>query len=577
VSLAATPLAPQARESFGDVSEAAEFVSMLEKFERGEINSEQYRQFRLSRGIYGQRQDGVNMVRVKIPQGVLSGTQLRVLAECADRYSRGYGHVTTRQNLQFHNVKPEDVGPFMTRVAESGLTTREACSHTVRNVAACAHAGVCGDAPFDITPYAEAVTRHFLRAPLGSGLPRKFKIAASGCASDCGQGAMNDIGMIAQVREGQRGFRLLAGGGTATLSRSAGALHDFLPAEDLLVACEAIVRVFNQEGERGNLKRARMKWAIERLGWDGFKALYLREFEAIKAAGGRPLPVLPPEETPPQHPHRPETGAPTSREYVLWKNSNVRVQAQEGHVTATSWLKLGDISSDQLRATADLAEQFGDGTVRTTNGQNLLFRWIRTVELPAFWQGLNRWGLGQAHADGLSDVVSCPGAETCRIAVTASRGVAQHVGEHLRARERNDTGADIRVSGCPNGCGQNHVAAIGLQGGLRRLNEKLVPQYHVTLGGGIDASGARFGRLIGKVPVRRVATAIDRLIAHYDAHHHPGELPRTYFQRLETEQARRLIQDLTEITEATATPEDFVDLGSSVEFKVVEMDGECAA
>jgi len=551
---------------------------MLEKFERGEINSEQYRQFRLSRGIYGQRQDGVMMVRVKIPQGVLSGAQLRVLALCADRYSRGYGHVTTRQNLQFHHVKPEDVGPFMAKVAESGLTTREACSHTVRNVAACAHAGVCGDAPFDITPYAEAVTRHFLRAKLGSGLPRKFKIAASGCADDCGQAAMNDIGFIAQVRDGQRGFRLLAGGGTSTLTRSAGALHDFLPAEDLLVACEAIVRVFNQEGDRTNLKRARMKWAIERLGWEGFKALYQREFDALQAAGGRPLPELAPEETAPERPARPEARAalPT-RDFLLWKSSNARAQAQAGYVAATAWLKLGDLSSEQLRAAADLAEQYGDGSVRTTNAQNLLFRWIREEELPAFWQALNRIGLGGAHADGISDVVSCPGAETCRIAVTASRGVAQNVGEHLRGLEKNHRSADIRVSGCPNGCGQNHVAAIGLQGGIRRLNDKLVPQYHVTLGGGIDASGAKFGRLIGKVPARRVATAVDRLIAHFDAHHHDGESPRQYFQRLETEAAKKLIADLTEISETTATAEDYVDLGSSVEFKVVDMDGECAA
>ncbi|GAC1595114.1 MAG: nitrite/sulfite reductase [Myxococcales bacterium] len=565
------------RATFGDAREADEFVSKLEQFERGELTADQYRTYRLTRGIYGQRQDEVHMVRVKIPQGVLSGAQLRVLASCADRFSRGYGHVTTRQNLQFHFVAPRDVAPFMAAVAESGLTTREACSHAVRNVAACALAGVCAEAPFDVTPYAEAVTRHFLRHALGSGLPRKFKISASGCEDDCGQGAINDIGIIARVRDGQRGFRVLAGGGTSTLSRSGAELHEFLPATELLASCEAILRVFAAIGDRKNLKKARMKWAIQKIGFEKFRALYEVERAAIAAEGGRPF-TPSPEEEPPER--KPVTLRLAPREdFGSWRATNVQAQRQPGFSAAEVRLKLGDISSAQLRALADLVERLGDGTLRTTNAQNLLVRWVRDEDLAALHQELVRIGLSDAHPGSLSDVVTCPGAETCRIAVTASRGVAQLLDEHLRPTDasrgaRKD--ADIRVSGCPNGCGQHHVAAIGLQGGVRRLGDKLIPQYHLTLGGGIDERGARFGKFVGKVPARRVPEAVDRLLARFESERGPGETQRAFFERLPIAEAQRLIDDLTSIDAQTARPEDFIDLGSEAAFKVVEMDGECA-
>ncbi|MHB8417021.1 MAG: nitrite/sulfite reductase [Myxococcales bacterium] len=570
------------RASFGDAREAAEFVAQLEKFERGEIGSEAFRAYRLTRGIYGQRQDGVHMVRVKIPQGVLSAAQLRVLADASEKWSRGFGHFTTRQNIQFHFVKPEHAGPMMDAVAASGLTTREACSHTVRNVTACAYAGVCPTEPFDATPYGEMVTRFFLRAPLGSGLPRKFKINLSGCPDDCAQGAINDIGLLARVEGGRRGFRLTAAGGLSTLPRSGGTLHEFLPADDLLVACEAILRVFNAEGNRKNLQKARLKWVIHRLGWEGFRTLYQTQFEAVKAEGGRPLPPLPPEERAPAS--LPAAVVPLAQlslsRFDRWKRTNVRPQRQNGHVAATAWLKLGDASAAQMRAAAALTESFGDGTIRTTKEQNLLFRWIPEAALPAFFQSLADAGLGEPDAGTVADVVSCPGAESCRLAVTASRGVAQLLGEHLRARGAPQSLAaatDIKVSGCPNGCGQHHVAAIGLQGGVRRLGDRLAPQYLVMVGGGISGDGATFGRLAGKVPARRVPEAVDRLLALYERDHRDGEAPREFFARLPLPEAKAALADLCELDDANARPEDFVDLGSSVEFKVVTLEGECAA
>ncbi|MBX7100834.1 MAG: nitrite/sulfite reductase [Myxococcaceae bacterium] len=580
--MSASPLqvaqAPKDRASFGDVAEAQEFVAQLERFEKGEITSDQYRQYRLSRGIYGQRQDGVHMVRVKAPQGVLTGAQLRVLADSCEKWSRGYGHVTTRQNFQFHAVKPEHVAPFMEALANAGLTTREACSHTVRNVAGCPYAGVCGGAPFDVTPYGELVTRHFLRGAWGSGLPRKFKISISGCPDDCAQGAMNDIGIIARMENGRRGFRILIGGGTATYTTSGNVLHEFLPEAELLEACEAVVRVFHAEGERKNLHKARMKWAIKRLGFDAFRQKYLEQREAVRAEGGRPLPTLPPPEAPPAVTAAPLT-APSSPATLLWKQTSVKPQSQAGYSSVNVWLRLGDLSAPQMRAIADLVETRGDGTIRTTQSQNFVIRWVRDADLAGVHGILEQLGLASPHADRISDVVTCPGAETCRIAVTASRGVAQLVGEHLRAKGTDTTAvgsADIRVSGCPNGCGQNHIAAIGLQGAVRRLGSRLVPQYHVTIGGGIDGQGASFGRLVGKVPARRVPEAIDRLIAHFEKHKQAQETPRDYFKRLSADEAKGVLGELLDLTEANAQPDDFIDLGSTTAFEVVAMDGECA-
>lgn len=570
----------RARSSFGDEAEAQHFVEMLERFERGQVSADEYRQFRLTRGVYGQRQEGLQMVRVKIPQGVLDGAQLRALADCAEKWSRGYGHLTTRQNVQFHMVKVDDAPKMLEAFAKVGLTTREACSHTVRNVVGCPYAGVCGGAPFDVTPYAEAVTRHFLRGRWGSGLPRKFKINASGCDDDCARSAMNDIGFIAQLKDGARGFRFLVGGGTSTLARSGRPLFDFLPAEELLAACEAVVRVFNREGERKNLRKARLKWAIERLGWEAFAQAVHQELELIRAEGGRPLPPVPPAEGPPPVPQAPPPdGRPLPDAFRAWARASTRPQAQAGYTAATAWLRLGDVSGRQLVALAALAERWGDGTVRTTLQQNFLFRWIRNEHLPALWQGLHELGLGEPFADTISDVTSCPGAETCRIAVTASRGMAQLLNDHLQAKsaELGPAGkADIKISGCPNGCGQHHVAAIGLQGGVRRVGKRLVPQYHVMLGGTVDGRGATFGRLVARIPARRVSVAVDRLIAWYEKARHPDERPHAFFTRVDAAAARDLLADLEPLDAASASPDDFIDLGSTVEFEVIALDGECA-
>jgi sulfite reductase (ferredoxin) len=323
-----------------------------------------------------------------------------------------------------------------------------------------------------------------------------------------------------------------------------------------------------------------MKWIIEVVGFEAFRALYEKELAAIRAAGGRPVPEVPPEETAPTHrPVRAVEALLSSPQYVAWKQQSARPQAQAGYVSAVAWLKLGDISSAQMRELADLVEKYGDGTVRTTLNQNLLVRWIRSEELAGFYQGLAKAGLGEPHADTVRDVVACPGAETCKLAVTASRGIGQLIAEHLTGKQLSAAAmtTDIKVSGCPNGCAQNHVSAIGLQGGIRKVAGQLVPQYHLTIGGGVDRNGAQFGRLVAKLPARRVPEAIDRLISHYDKAKLAEETPRAFFQRLSADEARTMLADLGELTETNVKPEDFIDLGSTVAFEVVKMDGECAS
>ena len=599
--------------SFADVAEIDEFARVLARFEQGEIGPDEWRAFRLRRGTYGQRQDDdAQMVRVKIPQGILDAAQLDALADVAGRWSRGFGHVTTRQNVQFHFVRMHDVEPAMRRLAEAGLTTREACGNTVRNVTACPYAGVAADEAFDVTPYAEALTRYFLRHPLSGRLPRKFKVAFEGCPQDHAFAAINDIGWYARLRERdgrlERGFRVLAGGGTATLCASAAVIAEFLPAGELLTLGEAIVRVFHRLGDFEHRQRNRMKFLIRRLGWEAWKAEVERELEALRAGGGTRLPFdpeNPPVEQPPERQEnaptprqiatrvasaelrgpglRPETRpthGPLDGDRLRWAETNVRPQRQPGYAMVVVRLRLGDITAGQLRVMGDLARAYGDATVRTTHEQNLLLRWVRMQQLPELQRALAAAGLASGGARTIADVTSCPGAESCRLAVTQSRGLADLLTSHLEGRQDLVAAAgdlDIKISGCPNGCGQHHVAGIGFQGSLRRLGTRVVPQYFVMVGGQVGENGAEFGRLSAKIPARRIPEAVERLVRLFGDERGSGETARDFFRRLAVARVKALLGDLESLGSADAQPADFVDLGEQTEFRPEVMDGECSA
>ena len=585
------PPAPPAR-SFASGKDLIEFVATLEKYERGEITPEAFKTFRLTRGIYGQRQDDVQMIRVKIPQGILNGAQLRALAAVARRHSRGFGHVTTRQNVQFHFVKMAQVPEAMEAMEQAGLTTREACGNTVRNVTSCAMAGVCPTEPFDVTPYGEAVTRFFLRNPICQALPRKFKIAFSGCPTDCSMGAMHDIGIVARTRDldGRReiGFKVLIGGGLSVSPQNAWVLHEFLPPERLLPVCEAVVRVFDRTGNRKNKAMARMKYAIRKLGWEAFKA------EIEKEAAG-----LPPERDPEAgryvedgRPPRPGVALDLHARVVAagggafraWAAANARPQRQPGYSMAFVTLSRGDVTAAQMEAIASLVEAFGNGTARTTQDQNLLVRWVRSEDLPALHSRLVAIGLGEGEAGRLLDPTSCPGAESCKIAVTGSRELALAVKQTL-AKEAGNGGADlvaaasdlrIKISGCPNSCGQHHVAGIGFHGAAKNVGGKLVPAYQMFLGGSVDGDGAHFGARSVKIPARRVPEAIRRLLALFRDERRDDETALAFFKRADPQKVGEALADLTTFSEADLEPEDYSDLGSEEPFHVSVTEGECA-
>ncbi len=599
----------RARLGFADAREIQEFVETLERYERGELTPDQWRAFRLLRGTYGQRQPEVSMLRVKIPQGVLDGAQLRALAEVADRWSRGFGHITTRQNLQFHFMQLHDVEKAMRRLAEAGLTTREACGNSVRNVTACPYAGVAPDEAFDVTPYAEALTRFLLRHPLSSTLPRKFKIAFEGCSQDHALTAINDIGFRALASPtGERNFRITAGGGTAILCASGTVLFESLPASRIFDAAEALLRVFQRLGDYQHRQRNRMKFLIRSMGWEAFRAEFERALAELGAEAGRATPGLDAvlEETPPDRPRlappAPESVAarvgaaplrgpgivPSARPildvtdaaYTRWVETNVRPQKQQGYALATVSAPLGDVSGAQLRVLAELAEAYGDGNVRTTLEQDILFRWVRQSDLPALYARLSAAGLGRAEADTSTNVTSCPGAEACRLAVTQSRGLGRLLAEQLASRPDLVAAAPdlkLKISGCPNGCGQHHIAGLGFQGSLRRVGGRALPQYFVMVGGGVDSQGAHFGRTAAKIPARRVPEAVERLIALYTREGQDGESAATFLRRVELTRVKAALADLESLDEGDAAPQDFVDLGEDKAFEPETLSGECSA
>jgi sulfite reductase (ferredoxin) len=599
----------RARLSFASDADIDEFAAVLGQFERGEITPEQWRAFRLVRGTYGQRQlDDAQMIRVKIPQGLLTADQLDVMADVAERYSRGFGHITTRQNVQLHFVKLQDVEPAMRRLAEAGLTTREACGNSVRNITACQFAGVAADEPFDVTPYAEALTRFLLRHPLSASLPRKFKIAFEGCARDHIKLTINDIGWLAQVKDGRRGFTVFVGGGTATMTTAAPVLFEFLPVEDMLRVAEAILRVFHERGDYQRRQRNRMKFLIKSIGWDAFRAAFDDALAQIRAEGGRELgfTVEPEADEPPPRwtlaaaPSVPEivgrvAGAaaaqhgpgihPTprsssdGRQFDRWTRTNVRPQKQLGYVSVVVTVPLGDLSGEQFRILGELATAYGDGSVRVTAVQDVVLRWVRRRSLPDLYARLEAAGLGLPDADTIADVTSCPGAESCKLAVTQSRGLGQALEQHLRATpELIDLASelDIKISGCPNGCGQHHVATIGFQGSLRKVDGRAVPQYFIQVGGGIDAAGTTFGRLAAKVPARRAPEALERLVRLYATTRQAGESPVAFFRKLEAPTVKALLADLELLTSASASETDFIDLAETTEFRPSTTEGECA-
>ncbi len=517
-----------------------------ERFVAGTLSADEWRPIRLSYGLYYQLDHTSHMQRIKVPGGLLTAAQMDRLAEIADRYGRGISHVTTRQDVQIHWVPLDGIIDIYERLLEVGITTRGACSDSVRNVTACPYAGTAPDEPFDVTPYCLAVHEYFLFNPLNLTLPRKFKIALEGCAHDCAQAPVNDIGLYAKMRGDTPGFSVHAGGGLGAQPFLAKPIEDFIPARDLLIWCEAVVRVQHRHGERKNRHKARMKYVVQKMGLERFKAMVEAEVARVDAERGGELraevdealaayraPALPKPASP---------AAPALPGFDHWVRTNTRPQRQASYRAAVVKLPIGDVTTDQMRGLALLARTHGDGTLRTTNDQNVVLQSVPESALPALHAGLVELELADVDAGSIDDVVSCPGMDYCSLAITRSMGMAERLRAHLDADPDTANGFaerlgpfGIKISGCPNSCGQHHVGDIGLTGHtVKGADGRDRPFYSVLVGGSVGEGRARIGKRLGRFTEEDAPAVIAAVARLYERERQPGEAFAAFVDRMGT-------------------------------------------
>lgn len=572
------------------------FEIAIDQFLKGEISDDVFRVMRLNNGIYGQRQGGTaQMVRVKLPAGSITPEQFEVMAELSSEFSRGWGHITTRQNIQFHFVDLRRIPDLLRKLAVVQLTSREACGDTVRNVMACHLAGACPYEKLDVTPWAEAVYRHFVRNPIGQRLPRKFKVNFSGCSTDCGQAMFNDVGVVATTRTREdgsieSGFRIYIAGGLGANPRPALALEDFTSREDLLPTVEAALRVFEQTGNRDNKLRARMKWVVDQLGIDEVRRRVIKIRHTLPASstwpGGIPAEVSAAGDAPAGRAAEGEVSQvgqstiinfTSSDPFRRWENASVIRGAANGTVSAIAYAPMGDITADQFRALAKIQRHF-KSDVRLSNRQNVVFRSLQPSQMRELYDMLDAIGMARPGAELARDVVSCPGADTCNIAVTQSRGLAKAIGEKLEEEGLAEIGGvRINISGCTNSCGQHHASDIGFFGAERRAHGKSLPGYQMLLGGYVGEEQIHFGEKALRVPAKAAPEAVARVVRRFAAERSAAETFQGWLARSGGAVAiADGLRDLDEIPLPDVAPDFFIDYDETGPFSGEVGDSECA-
>jgi sulfite reductase (ferredoxin) len=542
--------------SLADLAEIGRYEESVRAFFDASLDGERFTAIRLQHGVYGQRQEGVNMLRIKVPGGRLDPHKLEAIADVLEGFAQsGAAHITTRQDIQIHFIPLAHTAEAMKRLAQAGLTTREACGNTIRNVTACPLAGVCPREHTDVTVHLGAAVRHFLRNPLNQQLPRKFKVSFSGCEADCAQGLMHDLGVVAVHQDGRFGFRVLAGGGLGHKPREAIVVEPFIEEADLLPAMEAIVALHNRYSDRTKRAKSRIKFLVERFGAEGFIEKYREEFERARAAhAGR---------------------QPTEGVWQAGANSEIPgpgaprglfAQKQTGQSVVPVAVPLGQLDASQLRGLAALTMAHGLRDVRTTQDQNLMILGVASDRVPALRAGLGALGLGEPRPG--DNVVACPGTSTCRLGITSSTVVAPKL----------DGGAEdlrVRVSGCHNGCAQPETGDIGIFGEGRRMHGRLIPHYQMYFGG----NGLAGGGLAIKgpsVPSARVETAIARVKQAFRTERVNGETFFGWARRQGSAYFGSLLADLLEVKEAEVLSVAR-DHGDTRDFRVLQLGGgECA-
>jgi len=571
-----------------------DFDSEAETFLAGQIPEDEFIGFRLKQGVYGQRQPDVQMVRVKLPFGGVTPEQMEAFANVVEKWAPlNKGHITTRQNIQIHHVPLRDMESLLREIAEAGLSSREGCGNTVRNVTGDPWAGVHPDEVFDPTPYAGAYARYFVRHPTTQLMPRKIKTAFTGSDEDRAITGIHDVAFISRERDGVKGFEVRVGGGTSIMARIAPTLYDFVEADngDYLKVSEAVLRIFDrQEWLRANRARARIKVLIDKIGIDAFREQVDEELEGdwvaerdFDAELVERLRFDDDEQA--NAPARPAAAASPNgdrSEFERFVEGNVQAQRQEGFSAVEVKIYRGDLTPEQFRGLAALMREHTGGYARSTVQQNLVLRWVRDESLYDVWQRLTELGLGEAGAREITDVVSCPGTDSCKMGITASMGLNQAIKEKLEEMDIRDgltRKIHVKMSGCPNGCSQHHIANIGFYGASLKVGERQVPAYIPHIGGNYEGGEVIFGtRLKSRLPAKRVPAAVERWVRMYEAERSgESEEFNAYAERIGAARFEEEVKDLTLPAEfSLETMQQFIDWNRSSPYKVERGEGECA-
>ena len=572
-----------------------DFKTEATKFLAGDMEEDEFIKFRLKQGVYGQRQPDVQMIRVKLPFGGVTPEQMESFADVVEKYvPLNKGHITTRQNIQMHHVPLLDAEKLIREIGESGLSSREGCGNTMRNVTGDPWAGVAKDELFDLTPYVGAYVRYFVRHPTTQAMPRKVKTSFDGSPRDRAISGIHDVAFRARVREIEgrgevRGVEMLVGGGTSIMPRKAQVLYDFLELDngEYLKVTEAVMRIFDrQEWLRVNRARARIKVFVDKYGIEELRKQAEEEMKGDWVAErdfsieGR---LFSDDEregapAPPQSYGSPNGDA---SEFERFRAANVREQKQEGFVTVEVKVTRGDLTPEQFRGLAAIMRSYAGGYARTTVQQNFVLRWVRDECVYDIWRELSALGLGDAGAREVNDVVSCPGTDSCKLGITSSMGLNEAVQERIEAMRLSDEltrQINIKISGCPNGCGQHHVASIGFTGASIKVGDHTIPAYIPLIGGVFEGGDVEFGtRLKLRLPSKRVPEAIERWIRHYESSRQEGETWGAFTQRVGTGEIEAQVKELSlPVDFGLETMSQFIDWNRDVPFEVIRGEGECA-
>jgi sulfite reductase (ferredoxin) len=567
-----------------------DFDTESSRFLKGDLQEDDFIKFRLKQGVYGQRQPDVQMIRVKLPMGGVTPDQLDAFADVIDEYvPLRKGHVTTRQNIQMHHIPLPDVAKLMRQIAEVGLSSREGCGNTMRNVTGDPRAGTLQDELFDITPYAGAYVRYFVRHPTTQAMPRKVKTAFTANDQDNAITQIHDMAFTPREREGVRGVEIRVGGGTSIMPRLAPVLYEFIELDngDYLKVTEACMRIFDrQDFLRVNRARARIKVLIDKVGIDAFRDMVEEELEGDWVSE-RDFSLdeiffdVDEEALAPEAGVRYASPNGDRREFDHFMESNVAPQRQDGFVTIEAKIRRGDLTPEQLRGVGEIMRRYSGGAARTTVHQNLVLRWVRDESIYEVWQALRELELGDPGADEISDVVSCPGTDSCKLGITSSMGLNQAVQDRIVQMEISDPltrRMHIKMSGCPNGCSQHHIADIGFYGASIKVGGKAIPAYIAHIGGKYEGGEVRYGqRLKARLPAKRVPEAVERWVRFYESDRQDGELFPAFVDRVGAAEFEGRVKDLTMPIEFNLENMNyFIDYNREGPFEVQRGEGECA-